>query len=362
MKTQILFFAAAVLVVLAASCENKKEVAVLSQLIGPGEVPSLASDTKNNIHIVYGKGDSILYALSKDAGQSFSEPQLVDTFPDLFSFAMRGPQIAATANGVCIIACNKEGDIFSYWKGASGTWQKTARVNDTDTTSKEGFLALGSNGSDNLFAAWIDLRKNQQNNIYGARSADGGKTWSSNVLVYESPDGHTCECCKPSTALYGNTVYVMFRNWLNGNRDLYLAQSLNGGTSFTQAEKLGRGSWKIDACPMDGGALSLAEDGTPTTVWRRENTIFTARPGQPETQIGEGRQCTLETLDGKNWFAWVEAGEVVVLSPEGVKQHLGKGSLPALKALSNHQLLCVWENKKQIQKAILPGVQTAAIF
>ena len=33
-----------------------------------------------------------------------------------------------------------------------------------------------------------------------------------------SPDTTVCECCKPSVVIEGNNVYVMFRNWLNGNR------------------------------------------------------------------------------------------------------------------------------------------------
>jgi hypothetical protein len=44
-------------------------------------------------------------------------------------------------------------------------------------------------------------------------------------MIYTSPDSTVCECCKPNVAMKGNNVYVMFRNWLHGNRDLYLIQS-----------------------------------------------------------------------------------------------------------------------------------------
>jgi hypothetical protein len=57
-------------------------------------------------------------------------------------------------------------------------------------------------------------------------------------MIYASPDTTVCECCKPSVAMKGNSVYVMFRNWLNGNRDLYLIQSSDNGNTFRQVQKI----------------------------------------------------------------------------------------------------------------------------
>ena len=34
--------------------------------------------------------------------------------------------------------------------------------------------------------------------IYLSSSEDGGKSWSKSRLVYRSPEGSVCECCKPS--------------------------------------------------------------------------------------------------------------------------------------------------------------------
>ena len=62
--------------------------------------------------------------------------------------------------------------------------------------------------------------------LYGARSRDGGVTWSKNVLIYESPDGTICQCCHPSAAFDpGGQVLVMWRNCLGGARDMYLKSS-----------------------------------------------------------------------------------------------------------------------------------------
>ena len=44
-------------------------------------------------------------------------------------------------------------------------------------------------------------------------------------------------------------------NSLDGNRDMYLVRSEDGGRTFGPPEKLGAGTWKLAACPMDGGDL-----------------------------------------------------------------------------------------------------------
>src|SRR6476620_11659642 len=72
--------------------------------IAKGQVPSVVKDRGNLIHIVYGTGDSIMYVSSKD-GKTFTSPSLVSVLPGLFSFAMRGPQVAMTSHGLVITAC-----------------------------------------------------------------------------------------------------------------------------------------------------------------------------------------------------------------------------------------------------------------
>ena len=86
--------------------------------------------------------------------------------PDLVDYATRGPQIAVTKNCIAVIAVNRLGNIFSFIKDESGKWIKTAKVNDVDTVDKEGFLGLSSDGKNNLFAIWPDLRNDESKNLW----------------------------------------------------------------------------------------------------------------------------------------------------------------------------------------------------
>lgn len=335
---------------LFTACKNQgQQESPDSVIIGKGEMPNATNDDAGNLLVVFGSGDSIMYSSSVDKGESFSEPVLISILPDLAASHMRGPQIAASSNGLTIIACNKAGDIFSYNKADSGNWTKAGRVNDVETVAKENLIALNGDGQ-TLYAVWLDLR-DKHNKIFGARSDNGGKSWLKNVMIYTSPDATVCECCKPSVVIKGNNVYVMFRNWLNGNRDLHLIQSVDGGLTFSNAQKLGNESWALKGCPMDGGGL-IVQGNNVQTVWSRKGKIYTCEPGKPEKEIGEGKGCTLEIVNGKNVYAWTEKGEVVCLLPQ-IKKTMGKGRSPVIKAIGKQQVMCIWENENEIHSAIL---------
>ena len=337
--------------ILFESCKDHAKESNDGSVIAEGQMPNITKDQSGILHLVYGNGDSILYSFSPDGGNSFSSPALISILPQLAASHMRGPQIAVTDSSIVVTALNESGNIFSYSKNKSGKWTAASRVNDVDTVAKEGLMALTADGQ-NAFAVWVDLR-DKQNKIFGARSTDGGNTWSKNVMIYASPDSSVCECCKPNVEMKENNVYVMFRNWLKGNRDLYLIQSLDVGNSFGEAQKLGNENWALNGCPMDGGGLTVSDKNNIQTVWRRKNTIFSSEPGKQEQELGKGKSCTIESVNGKNIYAWTENGEVVVLNPQGMKVNLGKGQLPLLKSVNNEHVICVWENEKQIHKAVI---------
>ena len=337
------------LFIFLAACTQQKNNNDI--IIAKGHMPAIVKDNRNSVHIVYGIGDSIMYIFSKDA-RSYSSPELVAVLPGLFASATRGPQIAAATNGLIVTANDKSGNLYCYRKGIDGKWYKAKRVNDASEISKEGLTDLSAFGS-NVFVAWLGVNNPKGQSVYGARSEDGGKTWHKNIIVYASPSGTVCECCKPSVEVSGDKVYVMFRSFLNGNRDLYLIESSDGGNTFGQAQKLGNGSWKLDGCPMDGGGLAIDKNKTPQTVWRREGKIYATQPAKPEKEIGEGRNCSIEIVNNKNVYAWTENGEVVLMKPQGQKQVFGKGSQPIVQALNNEQLVCLWENDNLIHAAII---------
>src|SRR5215203_2307377 len=194
-----------------------------------GAAPSLAADD-TKVYLVYASGDTILFSSSNNKGKNFSAPVLAVVLPQLSTGGGRGPQIAITKDKLIIAAADKTGNIYSFVKNKNEEqWGKGRRINDVSGVAKEAFVSLASNDNGELYAVWLDLRINKKNKIVGAKSFDGGKTWSKNKVIYTSPDGSVCECCKPSVEMKDKMVVIMFRNWLKGNRDLFITTSRDGG-------------------------------------------------------------------------------------------------------------------------------------
>src|SRR4051794_22113294 len=97
----------------------------------------------------------------------------------------------------------------------------------------------------------------------------------------------------------------MFRDAVDGNRDMYLSEwHVNGVVSTPQ--KLGEGSWAINACPMDGGGLAREGDET-ITAWRRDRTVFLDTPGRHERALGEGKDVTIAASPQGAYVAWISS-------------------------------------------------------
>ena len=314
-------------------------------------MPNIARDNSGYLHLVYAREDSLLYSFSSDEGKKFSPPEIIAIIHGLSAAAMRGPQIACSEQGLVVTANNHAGDIFCFSRGKDLHWKRSGKVNDVDTVARENLMALAAD-KNLTYAIWLDLRGGY-NAIYGSASRDGGKTWSKNMLIYASPDSSVCDCCKPSVAVRENKVYVMFRNWLGGNRDLYLIESDDGGRSFGIATKLGNGSWPLNGCPMDGGFLSLDIKGTVQTVWMRNGKIYSCIPGKSEFALGEGRHCTVESAGDEFVYAWIENNHVVLLNSKNQKLDLGPGDLPQIRSMGGKRLICVWSNGENIQCQII---------
>ena len=73
----------------------------------------------------------------------------------------------------------------------------------------------------------------------------------------------------------------------------------------------------------------------------------------PEKELGEGKGCTMENVNGKNVYAWTENEEIVIITLQGQKNMPGTGSQPILKALDNDHVICVWESEKQIHASVV---------
>lgn len=337
------------LLVLLSTVSTKPLVS--TKLVAAGHLPVVVADEQGITHLVFGQDSLLYYATARAYSTDFSRPTIIANLPGLVAGAKRGPQIGVTEQYVVITAANRAGDLFAYsLNRQTGKWSKAVRINDVPEIAKEGFHALAGASANTFHAAWLDLRSDKRNKLVGASSPDGGRTWSANQVIYRSPSGTICECCKVSMTAKANQVYIQFRNWLDGSRDLYLAHSTDGGQTYATPQKLGADTWKLNACPMDGGAVTLTAGGLPLTVWRRENTLYTCRPGESEQAVGTGRNVTAASGRAGTVVGWDEQGSVWLKVNDRPPVALGKGQLPSV-ALQGQTAICVWEADGQVMVA-----------
>lgn len=144
----------------------------------------------------------------------------------------------------------------------------------------------------------------------------------------------------------------MWRNVLDGSRDFYLLHA-DAAHHFGAPQKVGEGTWKINACPMDGGGLIHA-GGKTITAWRRMNDVFLAELGKPETKIGEGKDVTLAASGDHVYVAWIRE-EQLVLSANGRQEKIAAhAAYPALTSLPGGGALLAWEENNGISTKRLP--------
>jgi len=274
--------------------------------------PQVAVGTDGSVWVTYGVDNALYCTRSANSGATFDAPVKVGEAGKLSLGMRRGPRIAVAGKSVVISAVyggkggGADGDLLA-WRSQDGgkSWQGSFRVNDVTGSAREGLHAMTASSDGTLACAWLDLRS-KGTTIYAAFSQNGGKTWSANRLVYRSPDGTVCECCHPSLAYDSQgRLYVMWRNVLGGARDMYLTRSDNGGKSFQPAQKLGAGTWFLNACPMDGGALAFNRKNDALTLWRREQEIFLCSPGLPEQKVGNGIQGWLAVSGNTIGSVWL---------------------------------------------------------
>ena len=316
-----------------------------------GQQPNVSIDSKGIVGMVYGDGEKIYCITSADNGLTFSKPVLVGEVARMHLGHTRGPQIAASKNYSLITAIDKSGNIHSYkLNHLNKTWVRTGNTNDISGIAVEGLMALTADNEDNFYAVWLDIRIEKKNNIFFSSLNGRSAKWSSNLMVYKSPDGHVCECCKPNISYTNNRLVIGFRNWLMGSRDIYYTVSTNQGKTFSVAKKSGTDTWRLNACPMDGGGLAINGNGITSTAWRRNSDVYFWSENQNEQKLGSGRDVTMAQNKGNTVVAWQQQNRIKVMDlKKNTTSEIGTGISPRVYFLSNGKVFCVWEDDKTVK-------------
>jgi hypothetical protein len=319
----------------------------------PNRQPQLASGN-GMVALVFGSADSIWFSGSGDNGRTWAKSTKIADLPKLLLGRHRGPRVVISGNAIIVSAIASEPGDLMAWRSTDGgrSWSKPIAVNDQPKAAREGLHAMAADAQGHIAAAWLDDRAPNGKRLYGAFSNDGGGTWLKNALLYESPDGTICQCCAPSLASLGRGEFVaMWRNVMAGSRDMYTLK-LRDGKAAGSAEKAGMGTWKLDACPMDGGGIAV-QNGRAATAWRRDHDVYIAEPGKPESKVGTGQDVAFGANNQGFYAVWSTNGAIDMHVPNAARPtHLSDvGAFPAIVTLPDGGMLAAWEENGAIATA-----------
>jgi hypothetical protein len=115
------------------------------------------------------------------------------------------------------------------------------------------------------------------------------------------------------------------------------------------ARKVGQGTWRLAACPMDGGDLTTTPDGSWLSIWRRDTTIFLAGAANREESVAEGRDPAVAGGPEGPYLAWTGAEGVLLRRPGAVAPEVldRRGSFAAL-AGSRDGVVVAWQRNDEV--------------
>lgn len=288
--------------------------------------PRLALAGTHRVFLAYGHGPDVFVTRSDDLGLTFAAPVKVATVPGLMLGMRRGPRIVARGDIVTVTLNQK--DLLAFTSTDAGrTWSGPVTINDVPGSAREGLHDLALSPDGRAFITWLDLRLGKMA-LAAAESADGGRTWTRNEVIYRSPEISICECCHPSATFdtEGNLA-VMWRNALGGARDLWLMTRPAKSTQFAAPAKQGEGSWQLKACPMDGGQIIPRGAGAFASIGQREGHIFFHASAGLEQPVARGKQPVAASLTSGTLLLWQQGTD------------LWSASLAATRALTTPTLL-----------------------
>ncbi len=224
------------------------------------------------------QGYRIGVAFSTDDGSTWYKHDSIAHMRASMLGLQRRPMVVSSSADVLVCAYedSKIGDqmpkvYVTRSTDAGATWSPSTAVVRGDQAGMQDFSSLAVAPNGKLAIAFISNDAvDHKTYVYVSTSSDEGASWS--IPVRATPpswQGRACECCMTSVAFSSSgKLGVAFRANQNNIRDIHLAISDDGGTTFSDPVKIQNAPWTIGGCPATGPHLVFDGNETAHVVWR----------------------------------------------------------------------------------------------
>ncbi|WP_455392838.1 hypothetical protein, partial [[Eubacterium] cellulosolvens] len=160
------------------------------------------------------------------------------------------------------------------------TVSQNVRVNDTNPTSTEHLtpaIALNSNGD--ISVVWTDNRNSTNGfDIWYAKSVDQGSSYGTDVCV--NAGVNSSDQTNPMIAIGDNdAIHVVWQDARGGDWDIYMANSTNGGTTFTNVRRVDSDITDRDQTNPTIAAGLINASNTVLVAWSDQRNSIYQLPG-----------------------------------------------------------------------------------
>jgi hypothetical protein len=200
-------------------------------------------------------------------GGRWSESRTVATGKDWFITAADVPSVLRLKDATIVANWYPTTDesveaydtYLSYSRDEGKTWAKPFSPHHDRTKTQHGFVSLLELAGGGLGMVWLDGRDQEQNTtdplggsmaLYFASFDPSWKQSAETVI-----NAKVCECCQTAAVLTTDGVLTAFRDRTAEEiRDIKVSRLDSG--KWTPEVAIHDDNWKIDACPINGPALS----------------------------------------------------------------------------------------------------------
>jgi hypothetical protein len=338
------------------------------------------------------RGTNIYLATSADSGAHFSSPVRVnDIEGDATANGEQPPRVTLHGRDLSVLWVSKRSGIpvirsTSSSDGATFTAART--ITPAGVGGLRGWASAAISDGGAVHAVWLDGRNAAPPGVHHHGGGDMRQDifhamWrGTEAPVERLVATNVCFCCKTAVVTRGDEVFVAWRHVFEGGvRDIAIAQSTDGGRTFSSLRRVSPDHWKIDACPDDGPAMALASDGRLHVVWptlvndpdRARLGIFYAVSADGGATFSsreriDGRRGTdpahpriLVDQTGEPVFAWDEltAGrrQVALRRGHGPVQVVSTGEAESYPAIvdAGENLVAAWTDQTGDRARIIVG-------
>jgi hypothetical protein len=292
--------------------------------LADGRSPRVVARRAHGLLLIYTAaaaqgGADLLFCSSSDLGETWTEPQRVNSQPgEVSDHGENSPQLLLSPDEMTMYAVWNARDPqapmgshvrFSRAGSMNPVWSPAITLNDDGLPVSHSFqgAAVGPDGT--IYAAWLDGRERESGGgqdkgytggssaLYLARSTDGGRTFGKNQRIA----GDVCPCCRVAFGFSAGRAVVSWRGVQSGDiRDIHVASSGDSGATWTAGSRVAEDNWKIKGCPHVGASLA-ALNGRLWLAWYSEGAgkpgIFLASSQDGGQTFGPRRLVSEGTTD-----------------------------------------------------------------